>query len=115
MAVFYGWAVREPMSLDFQATLVLGQVAAAVLVTAILQDGRGYWLKGLILVSAYFLITGGVVMSSVIAAPITHPPPPPYAVPPPAPVALASFTTAVLDVVNGTDASATDQSAPTSL
>ena len=120
LAVFYGWAIGEPMSLDFQYTLVLGVVASVLLVSATLDDGVGHWLKGALLIAAYFLISGGIILSSQIAATVSKLPPGPPATlnailngsellaPEPA-VALSPYAApgpaAASVLINGTDAS----------
>jgi Ca2+:H+ antiporter len=56
LCVVLGWAMGEPMSLNFHVFETVVLLLSVLAVAVVLVDGRSHWLKGAVLLFAYVLI-----------------------------------------------------------
>jgi|Transcript_113833 Ca2+:H+ antiporter len=56
MAVIIGWAIGQPMDLNFGSLNTTVMCISVVVVLSVVVDGAANWLQGYLLVSAYFVI-----------------------------------------------------------
>jgi len=57
--VLIGWMINEDLTLDFGSYESLTMFLTVVLVTFVIQSERSYWMLGVILISAYIIISIG--------------------------------------------------------
>ncbi|CEM12943.1 unnamed protein product [Vitrella brassicaformis CCMP3155] len=55
-AVLMGWALGQPMSMDFKPLETTILFIAVLIVMAVVADGRSNWLEGMMLMAAYLLV-----------------------------------------------------------
>ena len=57
LCVLLAWAMGQGLSLDLHRFGSLSFIGSVVLVWVAVQDGQGHWLKGVVLVLAYFVLS----------------------------------------------------------
>merc|ERR1719421_1949121 len=56
VAVFIGYILGQPMTLDFKGQHTVCLLGSAIITFAVMVDGKSNWLRGLILLSTYAFI-----------------------------------------------------------
>lgn len=54
--VLLGWAIGQPLSLEFDVLETITLFVSIVIVTQAISDGKSNWLEGLVLIMVYFVI-----------------------------------------------------------
>jgi Ca2+:H+ antiporter len=54
--VLYGWAVGQPMDLNFNPFELVAVVVSVLIANSISSDGQSNWLEGMLLLAAYFVL-----------------------------------------------------------